>query len=78
MEYGAWRVWFKWHGVEFISEYVAWTYHLGPVKIMFGHKQGHLLQEAFEKGLTVGLGYDGFSREWMRTQRGLNLPTTSC
>jgi len=70
-KHGAWKVWFRWHGEIYGANYCAWTYHLGVFKICFGHEYGRFIANAFEAGLKTGLSFDGFTREWMRSSRGI-------
>lgn len=66
-----WGAWFKWHGVEASFPHCYWIYHLGPIKIIFGQKTAEMFKEHFEKGLSTGLKFEGFTREWMKQERGI-------
>lgn len=67
--WGAWRTWFQWHGCEIGSRYCAWTYHLGPIKVMFGYQLERYVRTSFEHGLHTGLKIEGFARDWMLKER---------
>lgn len=68
--YGAWKEFFKWHGIQASGKYFCWVFHFGPLKIVFGDKTGKMLADNFEAGLRAGLSFDGFTKEWMKRERG--------
>lgn len=72
-KYKAWRTWFTWHAVEVSCPHAYWVYHLGPLKIVLGRKKAMQFQYHFERALNIGLSVDGFTRDWMRKERGIGI-----
>ena len=67
----AWSTWFTWHGIQGSGRHYYWVYHLGPLKLVFGERTANMYHDHFEDGLKAGLGFDGFTREWMKRERGM-------
>ena len=52
--WGAWKEWFTWHGIEIGAFHFAWTYHLGPLKVIFGEGTAKKYADCWEDGFRVG------------------------
>jgi hypothetical protein len=62
-----WWSWFTWHGWEIGATglerlWFGWTFHLGPIKVMFGSKKRKMMTlEEYDKWLRW---YCDYYQEW--------------
>lgn len=55
--WGTWKEWFKWHGVEVGAYHFSWTYHLGPLKLIFGERTAAKYYMCWMSGYRAGRGF---------------------